>query len=90
MPDEVEPNFPKGTPDECELLLRWLRYLRGAVIRKVEGLSEADARAKAMVAALRRFARREDAAEVGAWDAVKGAPRAPEFGTGLQILGKKP
>ena len=44
MPDDAEPNFPKGTPDECELLLRWLRYLRGAVIRKIAGLSEADAR----------------------------------------------
>ena len=44
MPDDPEPNFPKGTPDECELLLRWLRYLRGAVIRKIDGLSEADAR----------------------------------------------
>ena len=44
MPDDPEPNFPKGTPDECELLLRWLRYLRGAVIRKIDGLSESDAR----------------------------------------------
>src|SRR5258708_12811983 len=44
MPDDPEPNFPKGTPDESELLLRWLRYLRGAVIRKIDGLSEADAR----------------------------------------------
>jgi len=37
-------NFPGGNPDERELLLLWLRYLRGAVVRKVEGLSEADAR----------------------------------------------
>lgn len=44
MPHDTEPNFPRGTPDESELLLRWLRYLRGAVIRKVDGLSEADAR----------------------------------------------
>src|SRR5712691_11790666 len=44
MLDEPEPNFPKGTPDEAELFLRWLRYLRGAVVRKVDGLSEAQAR----------------------------------------------
>jgi hypothetical protein len=36
--------FPRGTADERELLLTWLGYLRGAVIRKVEGLSETDAR----------------------------------------------
>ena len=36
--------FPGGTPDEVELLLRWLGYLRGAVLRKVEGVSDSDAR----------------------------------------------
>ena len=36
--------FPEGTSDEVELYLRWLRYLRGAVLRKIDGLSEADAR----------------------------------------------
>jgi uncharacterized damage-inducible protein DinB len=36
--------FPVGDADERELFLRWLRYLRGAVIRKIEGLSEEDAR----------------------------------------------
>ncbi|MEO7746580.1 MAG: DUF664 domain-containing protein [Actinomycetota bacterium] len=36
--------FPRGTNDERELLLRWLRFLRGAVIRKVEGLREEQAR----------------------------------------------
>jgi len=40
----LEDGFPGGTPDERELFLRWLRYLRGAVIRKVEGLSDEDAR----------------------------------------------
>jgi uncharacterized damage-inducible protein DinB len=37
-------SFPEGTPDERELFLSWLRYLRGAVVRKVEGVSEEDAR----------------------------------------------
>lgn len=41
-PDDY--SFPGGNPDERELLLSWLRYLRGAVVRKVEGLSEEDAR----------------------------------------------
>lgn len=36
--------LPPGTPDERELLLGWLGFLRSAVVRKVEGLSEADAR----------------------------------------------
>ena len=44
MTSPPKPDFPTGTPDERELYLRWLAYLRGAVLRKVEGLSEADAR----------------------------------------------
>jgi uncharacterized damage-inducible protein DinB len=39
-----KPEFPGGTPDEVELLLRWLGYLRGAVLRKVEGVRNSDAR----------------------------------------------
>ncbi len=37
MPDI---QLPEGTSDERELLLRWLGYLRGAVVRKVEGVDE--------------------------------------------------
>jgi uncharacterized damage-inducible protein DinB len=37
-------SFPAGTSEEVELYLRWLGYLRGAVLRKIEGLSDADAR----------------------------------------------
>ena len=44
MVDEPEPDFPKGTADEAELFLRWLRYLRAAVVRKLDGLSETQAR----------------------------------------------
>jgi uncharacterized damage-inducible protein DinB len=36
--------FPTGHVDERELYLDWLRYLRGAVVRKVDGLSDEDAR----------------------------------------------
>jgi uncharacterized damage-inducible protein DinB len=36
--------FPQGTRDEAELYLRWLAFLRGAVIRKVEGLDDDRAR----------------------------------------------
>ena len=32
--------FPRGTADERELFLRWLRFLRGAVIRNVDGLND--------------------------------------------------
>ena len=39
MATREKPDVPAGTPDEVELLLRWLGYLRGAVLRKVEGLS---------------------------------------------------
>jgi uncharacterized damage-inducible protein DinB len=38
------PPFPVGNPDERELLLSWLGFLRGAVLRKADGLSDADAR----------------------------------------------
>ncbi len=41
---DQELGFPGGTSDERELFLRWLGYLRGAVLRKVEGLSDRDAR----------------------------------------------
>lgn len=44
MSNGPEPELPSGTTDERELYLRWLAYLRGAVLRKVEGLSDADAR----------------------------------------------
>jgi uncharacterized damage-inducible protein DinB len=39
-----KPEVPGGRADEVELLLGWLGYLRGAVLRKAEGLSEGDAR----------------------------------------------
>lgn len=41
---DAELGFPRGTSDERELFLRWLRFLRGAVIRKVDGLSDEQAR----------------------------------------------
>jgi uncharacterized damage-inducible protein DinB len=44
MTTDDTPGFPQATADERELLLNWLDYLRGAVIRKVEGLSGTDAR----------------------------------------------
>lgn len=43
MANEIDPPFPEGGSDEKELLLSWLGYLRGAVLRKLSGLSEADA-----------------------------------------------
>lgn len=39
-----DPEFPRGTSDERELYLRWLGYLRGAVLRKIDGLSDEQAR----------------------------------------------
>jgi hypothetical protein len=36
--------LPAGTPDERELLLSWLGFLRGAVLRKLDGLDEVQAR----------------------------------------------
>ncbi len=39
-----ELGFPGGNPDERELLLSWLGFLRGAVLRKLEGLTEEGAR----------------------------------------------
>ena len=43
MASPPEPGFPTGNPDERELLLSWLDFLRGAVIRKIEGTSDRDA-----------------------------------------------
>jgi len=36
--------FPEGSPDEIELYLGWLAFLRGAVLRKAAGLSDEQAR----------------------------------------------
>ena len=44
MPSDAQQGFPVGTSDERELFLRWLGFLRGAVLRKVEGLTEEQAR----------------------------------------------
>lgn len=45
MAADQEPGFPVGNPDERELLLSWLGYLRGAVIRKLDGLGDDQTRA---------------------------------------------
>lgn len=44
MSKESDLDFPVGNPDERELLLSWLHFLRGAILRKVEGLSDQDSR----------------------------------------------
>jgi uncharacterized damage-inducible protein DinB len=36
--------FPEGAADEKELLLQWLGYLRGAVLRKLDGIDDDQAR----------------------------------------------
>jgi hypothetical protein len=36
--------FPEGSPDEIELHLRWLAFLRGAVLRKASGITDEQAR----------------------------------------------
>lgn len=36
--------FPTGNPDERELLLSWLGYLRGSLLRKLDGVDERGAR----------------------------------------------
>ena len=38
------PPFPSATPDEIELYLRWLGFLRGAVLRKASGITDEQAR----------------------------------------------
>jgi hypothetical protein len=35
--------FPTGNDNETELLLQWLGYLRGAVLRNVDGIDDAQA-----------------------------------------------
>jgi uncharacterized damage-inducible protein DinB len=39
-----ERDLPAGNPDERELLLDWLAWLRVAVLGKIDGLDEVDAR----------------------------------------------
>ncbi len=44
VPSVADTEYPTGTPDEREVFLRWLGFLRGAVVRKVAGLSDEQAR----------------------------------------------
>ena len=44
MSKEEELGFPLGNSDERELLLSWLHFLRGAILRKIEGISDEAAR----------------------------------------------
>ncbi|HEY6539175.1 MAG TPA: DUF664 domain-containing protein [Candidatus Dormibacteraeota bacterium] len=44
MAGRQDKNFPSGNAEERELLLSWLRFLRGAVLYKVEDLDEESAR----------------------------------------------
>lgn len=45
MPEAAsESEFPRGTADERELFLRWLGFLRGAVLRTIDGLRDDQAR----------------------------------------------
>jgi uncharacterized damage-inducible protein DinB len=37
-------DFPDGTADELELHLRWLAFLRGAVLRKAAGITDEQSR----------------------------------------------
>jgi uncharacterized damage-inducible protein DinB len=43
-PDHADIEFPAGNADERELLLGWLGYLRLAVVRKVEGVTDKQSR----------------------------------------------
>jgi hypothetical protein len=44
MPTDEELGFPTGNPDERELLLGWLAYLRSAVTRNLDGLGDEQSR----------------------------------------------
>lgn len=44
MSKEDDLDFPRGDPDERELLISWLHFLRGAILRKAGGLSDEAAR----------------------------------------------
>jgi hypothetical protein len=44
VPAKSDVDVPPGNPDERELLLSWLSYLRGAVLRNLDGLTEEQAR----------------------------------------------
>jgi uncharacterized damage-inducible protein DinB len=44
MPRAAEVSLPPGNADERELLLDWLGWLRAAVLRKIDGVSDTNAR----------------------------------------------
>jgi hypothetical protein len=53
------------------------------------GAAAAAARARAVVKAIRGFARREKAAEAAGWDLVKAGPRAEELGMGMLLVTRR-
>ncbi len=44
MTSGAEIGFPQPTTDERDLFLRWLGFVRGAVVRKATDVSDSDAR----------------------------------------------
>jgi uncharacterized damage-inducible protein DinB len=44
MPAKAAVDLPPSLPDERQLLLAWLGFLRGAVLRNLDGISEDQAR----------------------------------------------
>ena len=87
MLDEPEPNFPLGTPDETELFLRWLRYLRYAVIRKISGLSEAEftpGPELTVDGAIAAYRARAAATDAAVWS-IGSLSRATKLGDGTDL-----
>lgn len=44
MSQAAKPQFPVGMPDERDLLLQWLNFLRESVTRKLDGLTDEQGR----------------------------------------------
>ncbi|MEP7127008.1 MAG: hypothetical protein ABJE95_39110 [Byssovorax sp.] len=87
--NEVDPvSLPALRALAAQLLLHpeWSLSVGARPSPKDADPAAATARAQAVVKAIRGFARREKAAEVAAWDAVKGAPRAAELGLGVVLV----
>ena len=90
MADE-DIGFPPGSTDERDLLLQWLGYLRGAVLRNVEGLNDEQAhlrpanRLSSLVGIINHLTRVEWRWIDGAFLGVEVSRRESEFTPGAEL-----
>ena len=83
--------FPKGSPDEAELLIQFLDYVRGAVLRNTAGISDEqarwtpDGRLTSLIGILNHLTKMEWRWMDGGFDGAEVFQDENEFHPGLEL-----